>query len=369
MDAVVLLFFLFWLDLAIRLPQALSTSEYDASSFITSADKTDVVGRGSFGVVRRCFHDDLKNIVVKCIQCRGSVDAAPKTIDLARKEIRFLTQFKHSHIVQTHGIAVWDQCFGIIMEEVEGGNLRDLMIINKDNNVDWKLRFRIIFQLADALKYLHFHNSKKSFVHLDVKPENILLTSNKNVKLADFGSLQIAIATGATSTATGTSPKSEHTPLYTSPERLNDVCGTKVDRSMDVYSFAMICYEVITRREVFQDATVGRSVLINLIAGNRQKPNRQFIDDLEEKMKKQNSEDLEVLQHLKKVMEKCWCFKPENRISMKDAFQLMIEFARCKDSYELDAKSDADEITEANQKAVASLDKKVPLNHLFHPFV
>ena len=181
--------------------------EYDASSFTTSANQADVVGTGSYGVVRRCYHNGLGNVVIKCIHCGGSIDTASKAIDVARKKIRFLTRFKHPHIVQIYGITTWSQCFGIIMEEVKCGNLSDLMVVNNHIKIGWKLRYKILHQLADALNYLHFHNPKKSYVHLDVKPENILLTLNLNVKLADFGSLEIAIATGATSTTTETSSK------------------------------------------------------------------------------------------------------------------------------------------------------------------
>ena len=121
------------------------------------------------------------------------------------------------------------------MEEVQCGNLKDLLISNKSIEViNWKLRYRITFQLADALQYLHSHDPKKSYVHLDVKPDNVLLTLNLCVKLADFGALDIAIATDATTTKKLPSSK-EYTPLYTAPERLQDVFNNDSKTSMDVY--------------------------------------------------------------------------------------------------------------------------------------
>ena len=344
-------------------PTIYGTVDYDAESFKTSADDADVLGTGSYGTLRRCYHDLLKYVVVKCMHCGGSTDAASTSIDVARREIRFLTQLNHPHIVQTYGITSWDQCFGIIMEEVKGGDLGTLMVVKKNIEVDWKARYRIIFELADALRYLHSHNPE--YVHLDVKPENVLLTLNLSVKLADFGLFEIARVTGATSTTTpaAASSKNQYTPLYTAPERLKDVFGTKDKSSMDVYSFAMVCYEVITRQAVFQDVKANVTLLTNLIASRGLKPNTQLIDNLEDEVKKENSADLEIFQHLKNVMEKCWRFKAEDRPSMKEVVQEMNRFGVCKESYESDTKSEADEITEPDQTA-----EQVSLKHFFPPF-
>ena len=344
-----------------------SSVEYNAKSFTTSANQADVVGTGSYGVVRRCYHDHLKNVAVKCMHCGGSLSSSSASIDEARKQIRFLTQFQHPHIVRTLGITAWAQSFGIIMEDVECGNLRDLMTAYKMIKINWKLRYRILFQLVDALKYLHFNNPKKSYVHLDVKPENILLTLHLSVKLADFGSLQIAIATGATSTTTKTLSSNQYTPLYTAPKRLSDICGTEAKSSMDVYSFAMICYEVITRRAVFHDVRANIYLLIDLIASRGQKPNIKLIEKLEKEMKKQNiaNVDLKIFQLLKSVMEKCWCYQAKDRLSMIEVHESLVELADCNNPDELDIDSIVCEITTKLQKQIVSPDKKVSLKHHF----
>jgi len=120
------------------------------------------------------------------------------------------------------------------MEEVNCGNLRDLVIANKEiKTISWKLRYRVILQLADALRYLHFHDPKKAYIHLDIKPENVLLTIKLDVKLADFGSLDIAIATGAKPTIS-IAASNQYTPLYTAPERLQKLY-CRATPSMDVY--------------------------------------------------------------------------------------------------------------------------------------
>ena len=352
----------------------LKSIDYDASSFFTSANKDDVVGNGTYGVVRRCYHKILDNVVVKCMYCSGTVDSTFTSINKARKQVRFLTRFKHKHIVRTLGLTSWGQCFGIIMEEVKCGNLRDLMIVNQDiTEIDWKLRYRIVFQLADALNYLHNDDPKKTYIHLDVKPENVLLTNNLNVKLADFGSLEIAIVTGATGTTTELSSSTQYTPLYTAPERLRNVFDTKANCSMDVYSFAMICYEVITRQVVFQDARANVKLLLDLIAFSGQKPNTKVVDNVEKKLKQQSDTNLNIFQQLKQIMENCWCSTPEDRLSMKKVYHEMKTFAGSGNPFKSEIKISgcADEIAEIiakNQKSFVKNENRVVLRLHFPPF-
>ena len=85
----------------------------------------------------------------------------------------------------------------------------------------------------------------------------------------------------------------------------------------NLYSFAMICYEVITRKEVFQDARSKQNLLLHLISCNGQKPNAKHVSTVEEELMHCNNDDLELFQTLKTIMEQCWSFAPQDRLSMK----------------------------------------------------
>ena len=77
----------------------------------------------------------------------------------------------------------------------------------------------------------------------------------------------------------------------------------------------MICYEVITRREVFQDVRANFHIVINLIAARGQKPNKDHVDSVEKFLQQQNSNELTIFLMIKNLMENCWCFAPEERLT------------------------------------------------------
>ena len=148
--------------------------------------------------------------------------------------MKLLVQLKHTNIIQVYGVTTWGYgCFGIIIEEIKCGDLQDLMIEKQHIEIPWKLRFSFMLQIADALRYLHCHDPRKPYVHLDLKLENVLLTMEMVVKLADFGAMELARVTGATAT-TSISPSAQWTVLYAAPERLID-STSKVTCAMDAY--------------------------------------------------------------------------------------------------------------------------------------
>ncbi|CAK8686743.1 unnamed protein product [Clavelina lepadiformis] len=80
----------------------------------------------------------------------------------------------------------WANCIGIIMKCVDSGNLEDLLMSNHVAEIPWVPRTRFVYEIADALSYLHYYDETKSFVHGDLKPQNIPLTSDLTIKIAVF---------------------------------------------------------------------------------------------------------------------------------------------------------------------------------------
>ena len=123
------------------------------------------------------------------------------------------------------------------MEEADGSSLEDLLFSDINKIIPWKLRLRISSQIADAINYLHHHDPYKSYVHGDLKPQNILLTKDLVVKVADFGAASLIQNTESSGNSLIQNNQSQYTYFYIAPEYFSDdskISGKKT-LAMDVY--------------------------------------------------------------------------------------------------------------------------------------
>ena len=120
------------------------------------------------------------------------------------------------------------------MEEARNGSLVDILQ-NKKIELIWPLRLRLFLQIADGLNYLHNFNPKKSFIHKDLKSENILLDKNVMIKIADLDSFNLKYTPGAENT-TSIDPINHITPVYAAPELLKNPMA-EPSCEMDVYRY------------------------------------------------------------------------------------------------------------------------------------
>lgn len=125
----------------------------------------------------------------------------------------------------------------IVMEYVDGGNIKD--IIHRQGKIDKDTMLNYSKQIALALKEAHQHK----IVHRDIKSQNIMITKNNMVKVADFGIAKAV--TSSTITAVGTIMGSVH---YFSPEQAR---GGYIDERSDIYSMGIVMYEMITGKLPF----------------------------------------------------------------------------------------------------------------------
>ena len=288
--------------------QKLQPEKFDANSFLTGLDQHDLIGNGSFAKVRRCYHKRLNNVVVKYFTLDGSQESIDKKLEDATKEAITLVNINHQNIVKVYGITSWSKYCGIIMEEVTGGTLEDLLFKKVENSIAWPLCLNLCVEIADALNYLH--NQKPPFVHCDMKPQNVLLTDDFTVKLADFGAVTIVQATQTTLSFQNLS-NNQFTPLYCAPEILSNVYKPKC--SCDMYSYAMIVYEIITRHRVFIGSGVNLNLIMFQIMHNNLKPNMEFVDEIESSLTTKCNNIISIFNNLKKVMMNCWNTNPSER--------------------------------------------------------
>ena len=212
------------------------------------------IGRGSMGIVYRGYDPVLaREIALKTVDLSPALGASERETFLARffQEARIAAKLLHPCIVVTHDAATDEKTSVpfIAMELVAGGSLEGRL--ERDGRLSWQEASRLVVLLARALDYAH----REGVVHRDVKPANVLLTTDGVPKIADFG---IAKLEDAQLTQTGAVIG---TPYYMSPEQLE---ADEVDGRSDLFSLGSLFYAVLSGRPPFLGpdlAAINRQVL------------------------------------------------------------------------------------------------------------
>ncbi len=153
------------------------------------------------------------------------------------REAQSATSLTHPNIVNIYDVGEENELYYIVMEYVDGQTLKQYIQQNSPLRVEKAIE--IMRQLASAISHAH-HNH---IIHRDIKPHNILIDHEGNVKITDFG---IAMALSATSiTQTNSVLGSVH---YLSPEQAR---GGMANRKSDIYSLGIVMFELLTGRLPF----------------------------------------------------------------------------------------------------------------------
>ena len=151
-----------------------------------------------------------------------------------------MARTSHPNLVQVHDLEQIGDANYIVLEFVRGKSLRDVL---NQSSPPLPQTFAVMHGVLQALDYAH----KRAIVHRDMKPENVLLSDEGDVKVADFGIARLTDDSGAGSTATKTGT-TVGTPQYMSPEQ---VASSKVDGRSDLYSAGIMFYELVVGQPPF----------------------------------------------------------------------------------------------------------------------
>ncbi len=196
-----------------------------------------LIGRGAMGAVYRAVQRRLgRTVAIKLLppELAATGDFAARF----EREARAMAALSHPNIVAVHdfGHTTGGHAF-IVMEHVEGADLSRLLR-EAPQGLTVPQALGLVSQICDALQYAH----GKGCVHRDVKPQNVLVTPDGHVKIADFGLAKLigppqpALGVTATGAVLGT-------PEYVAPEQLK---GGSVDHRADIYSLGVMFYEMLT---------------------------------------------------------------------------------------------------------------------------
>ena len=198
------------------------------------------IGSGGMSVVYKAQCHTLNRLVaIKVLKEEFAFDRA--FIDKFRMEAQAAARLSHPNIVSVYDVVEEEALHYIVMELIEGVTLKSY--IEKKGCLENKEAIDIAIQVASGIAAAHSHH----IVHRDIKPQNIIISRDGKVKVADFGIAKAVSAQTMNATAVG----SVH---YISPEQAR---GGYCDERSDIYSFGITLYEMVAGKVPFEgDNTV-----------------------------------------------------------------------------------------------------------------
>ena len=193
----------------------------------------ECLGRGGMGVVYKARQKSLNRIVALKLLAPERVSDA----EFARRfahEAHALATLNHPSIVTIHDFGQAGGFYFLLMEFVDGVNLRQAM---KAGRFTPEQALAIVPPVCEALQYAHEHG----IIHRDIKPENLLLDKEGRVKIADFGIAKLLHVEGSHVGLADSQPAG--TPQYMAPEQKEH---RRTDHRADIYSLGVVLYELLT---------------------------------------------------------------------------------------------------------------------------
>lgn len=232
-----------------------------------------------------------------------------------QRELAVLSQFRHPHLVLFMGVSTTGHP-KIISELCDGGTLFRLLHQQRDMPISWAQRLKIALDTAKGMNFLH----RQQVVHRDLKSLNLLLagkvldqSASPWVKVSDFGlSRFMPLApSGPCGPCHATMTGGVGTALWMAPEVLS---GNSYDEKVDVYSFAIVLYELLTRWIPFDGCGLEPvSIAVAVTTGRR--PDTRYVP-------------MDCPSPFVSTMKSCWAHGPRQRPTF-DAVIGMLKETQC----------------------------------------
>ena len=192
-----------------------------------------VIGTGGMAVVYRAT-DEKKQREVAVKVLRPEYEADSDFVRRFAHEAIAASKMQHDNIVKMFDVGSDGGKKYIVMELIDGDTLKDIIV--RQRRVSANIAVRYALRILAALDHAH----KNNIIHRDIKPQNILVDQNGEIKVADFGIARLVNHGTGTISSTNTALGSVH---YVSPEQAK---GEPADAKSDLYSVGVVIYEMLT---------------------------------------------------------------------------------------------------------------------------
>ncbi|GLT61793.1 hypothetical protein SLA2020_344750 [Shorea laevis] len=263
------------------------------------------LGEGGFGCVFQGTLPGGAQIAVKCLDGFGPVRKS------FIAEVETIGGIHHFNLVRLVGFCAEKSHMLLVYEYMCNRSL-DQWIFYRDKALvlGWQCRRKIILDIAKGLAYLH-EECRQKIIHLDIKPQNILLDENFNAKVSDFGLSKLV---GREQSQIVTTMRG--TPGYMAPEWLNSIITEKVD----IYSFGIVVLEILCgRKNVDRSLPEEDTHLVSLF--KRKVEDGQLLDLVDKCNEEMQSNAAEVVEMMKVA---AWCLQGE--YASRPSMSIVVKF-------------------------------------------
>ncbi|KAI5068160.1 hypothetical protein GOP47_0016505 [Adiantum capillus-veneris] len=259
------------------------------------------IGEGGHGKVYEGKYRD-QSVALKLVQTSGTPEEVAKRESRFAREVSLLSRVQHKNLVKFIGACKEPSMMVVVTELLQGGSLRKYLMSLRPKQLDQRMAIKFALDIAEAMDCLHNYG----IIHRDLKPDNLLLTADqRTVKLVDFGLAREETLTEMMTAETGTY-------RWMAPELYSTVTlrnGEKkhYNHKVDVYSFSIVLWELLTNRMPFEGMSNLQAAYAAAFKGTR--PSL--------------SENLNLPDELTFILQSCWAEDPNVRPNFAQVVRML----------------------------------------------
>ncbi|AEE85868.1 putative dual-specificity kinase TKL-Pl-4 family [Arabidopsis thaliana] len=282
------------------LAQALMDSKYPTEGLVNYEEWTidlrklhmgPAFAQGAFGKLYRGTYNG-EDVAIKLLERSDSNPEKAQALEQQfQQEVSMLAFLKHPNIVRFIGACIKPMVWCIVTEYAKGGSVRQFLTKRQNRAVPLKLAVMQALDVARGMAYVH----ERNFIHRDLKSDNLLISADRSIKIADFGVARIEVQTEGMTPETGTY-------RWMAPEMIQHRPYTQ---KVDVYSFGIVLWELITGLLPFQNMTAVQAAFAVVNRGVRP------------------TVPADCLPVLGEIMTRCWDADPEVRPCFAEIVNLL----------------------------------------------